>query len=313
MPPPAHGPETSIIIPTQRRPAGLETAIRSVLRQAGVDPAGLELVVVDNDQAPSAQALVEALAAGAPFPLIYLHEPRPGVATARNAALARAQGRLIAFLDDDEEAPPGWLAALLDAQARFDADVVFGPVRGRAPESLRRHRDYLERFFSREGPAEAGVIPHHYGCGDSLVRRAAFPDPRRPFSEERNYTGGEDTMLFAAMGTAGARFAWAPDAWVWEDPAPSRLSLRYTLARAFAYGQGPSTTCARASPPDWLGVAGWMASGLAQAVAFGALAAVKAATGGPDLAFTLDRAARGLGKTFWWGPFKLRFYGRAGD
>jgi hypothetical protein len=29
----------------------------------------------------------------------------------------------------------------------------------------------------------------------------------------------------------------------------------------------------------------------------------------PDVAATLDRAARGLGKTLWWGPFKVRFYG----
>jgi glycosyltransferase involved in cell wall biosynthesis len=42
-------------------------------------------------------------------------------------------GDLIAFLDDDEEASPGWLAALIETQRRYDADVVFGPVRARAP------------------------------------------------------------------------------------------------------------------------------------------------------------------------------------
>ena len=42
---------------------------------------------------------------------------------------------------------------------------------------------------------------------------------------------------------------------------------------------------------------------------FGALAAVKRLIRAPDYAFTLDRAARGLGKTLWWGPFKLKFYG----
>jgi hypothetical protein len=30
-----------------------------------------------------------------------------------------------------------------------------------------------------------------------------------------------------------------------------------------------------------------------------------------DWAQALDRAARGLGKLLWWGPFKIRFYGRA--
>ncbi|HEY3696627.1 glycosyltransferase family 2 protein [Phenylobacterium sp.] len=303
------GPRVSIVIPTQRRPAGLRRAALSAFRQTGVDAGELELVVVDNDVGPSARPVVEALRAQAPFPVAYVHEPEPGVANARNAALARATGAFIAFLDDDEEAPEGWLAALTQAQARYEADVVFGPVRGRAPPGVGKHRAYLEQFFSREGPAEAGVIDRYYGCGDSLVRRAALPDPERPFSNLRNHIGGEDDLLFAGMKAAGARFAWAPEAWVWEDPAPSRLSLRYTVARAFAYGQGPSSACAAANPPDRLGVARWMAVGLGQAAAFGLLAAGKWLVGAPDFAFTLDRAARGLGKTLWWGPFKLSFYG----
>jgi hypothetical protein len=300
----------TVMIPTQRRLGGLAVAARSVFAQAGVDFARLELVVVDNDQAPSAQATVAELTGEAPFPVHYVHEPRPGVAHARNAGMAAARGELIAFLDDDEEAPAGWLAALLAAQARYQADVVFGPVRARAPASVTRHRDYLDRFFSREGPAEAGVIDHYYGCGDSLLRRAALPDPVAPFAVERNHIGGEDDMLFGHMRAGGARFAWEPAAWVWEDPVPDRLSLDYTIRRAFAYGQGPSAHCAAASPPDRLGVARWMAVGVVQSALFGLVAGFKWLTRAGDRADWLDRAARGLGKTLWWGPFKIQFYGR---
>lgn len=302
-------PRISVIIPTQRRPEGLETAARSILRQTGIDPERLELVVADNDLIPSAHALVMQLSLEAPFLVAYVHEPEPGVANARNAAMARATGELIAFLDDDEEAPEGWLIALLAAQEQFSADVVFGPVRGRAPNVADRHRAYLEWFFSRLGPAEAGLIEDYYGCGCSLLRRAALPDPEHPFAEVRNHIGGEDDMLFGQMRATGARFAWAPEAWVWEDPVASRLSLDYTIARAFAYGQGPCSACAAQSPPDRLGIARWMAVGLIQAAGFGALALVKRLFGLGDYAFTLDRAARGLGKTLWWGPFKIAFYG----
>lgn len=302
-------PRISLVIPTQRRLDGLATAVRSTFRQTGVDLAGLELVVVDNDQTDSARQTVDQLAAEAPFHIIYVHEPDPGVANARNAALEQARGEFIAFLDDDEEAPEGWLAALLDVQGRYDADVVFGPVRGRAPASVTAHRDYMERFFSREGPAQSGIIDHYYGCGDSLIRRSALPDPRRPFSAIRNHIGGEDDLLFGEMKARGARFAWAAEAWVWEDPVPARLTLGYTIPRAFAYGQGPSAACAAANPPDRLGVARWMAQGLVQAVVYGGLAGLKWLFRAPDFAFILDRAARGLGKTLWWGPFKLKFYG----
>jgi hypothetical protein len=111
------------------------------------------------------------------------------------------------------------------------------------------------------------------------------------------------------MQKAGARFAWAHAAWVWEDPAPERLTLRYAALRAFAFGQGASAHCAAAG--DRLGVAGWMVFGVAQALAFGGLAAVKWLLRSPSFAFSLDRAARGLGKTLWWRPFKIRFYGLA--
>jgi hypothetical protein len=300
----------TVMIPTQRRLGGLAVAVRSVLGQQGVALSDLEIVVVDNDQVDSARSTVEALAADATCAIHYVHEPRAGVANARNAGMAKASGALIAFLDDDEEAPAGWLAALLAAQIKYDADVVFGPVRARAPDSVAEHRDYLERFFSRLGPAEAGVIDHYYGCGDSLLRRSALPDPVSPFATERNQIGGEDDMLFGQMKAAGAVFAWEPAAWVWEDPVPERLTLDYTIARAFAYGQGPSAHCAAASPPDRVGVARWMAIGVGQAAVFGAVAGLKWLTKAGDRADWLDKAARGLGKTLWWGPFKIHFYGR---
>lgn len=303
-------PRVSIIVPTQRRPSGLAVAMASALGQAGVDPSSLELVVADNDQVPSARAAVEAAASTAPFPVIYVHEPAPGVANVRNRALSVARGALIAFLDDDQEAPADWLAGLLAVQASASADVVFGPVHARAPEGVTTHRAYFERFFSRLDDSAEGPIDHFYGCGNSLVRRAALPSDQ-PFAAERNQIGGEDDLLFGTMQAAGAVFAWAPKAWVWEDPVPSRLTLGYTLARAFGYGQGPTEHCWSSTPRDLPGVIKWMLVGLAQTAVYGPVALAKWALRTPDRAQALDRAARGLGKTFWWGPFRLNFYGRA--
>ncbi len=303
-------PRISVIIPTQRRPGPLALALGSALAQAGIEPSEVEVVIADNDAEPSARAQVEAMAAGAPFAVVYAHEPAPGVANVRNAAMAVARGELIAFLDDDEEAPPNWLAELARVRETYDADVVFGPVRGRAPPAQHRHRAYFEAFFSRTDPAPEGVFERYYGCGCSLVRRAALPDPRRPFSPDRNQQGGEDDLLFAQMKAAGARFAWAPQAWVWEDPAPDRLTLAYTLKRAFAYGQGPTVQCAAQVPPDYLGIARWTLIGLAQALVYGLAAAALWLARAPSRAWMLDRTMRGLGKVFWGEPFAIRIYGQ---
>lgn len=298
----------SIIIPTQRRPAGLATAARSALAQTGIDPAKVELIIADNDAIPSARAQAAALAAAAPLAVNYVHEARPGVAHVRNTALDHARGEWIAFLDDDQEAPEQWLSSLLDAQARLNADVVFGPVRARATAGEATVRPYLEWFFSREGPADERVLDRYYGCGDSLIRRSFLP--QAPFSTERNETGGEDDLLFGQLQARGAVFGWSPQAFVYEDPAVERQTLRYTLLRAFAYGQGPSEHCASQSPPDRVGVARWMLIGFGQAVVFGLIGAVQWLARSPAFAMNLDRAARGLGKTLWWGAFKIQFYGR---
>jgi cellulose synthase/poly-beta-1,6-N-acetylglucosamine synthase-like glycosyltransferase len=303
-------PRISLIVPTQRRPAGLETAVRSLIAQTGVDPAELELIVSDNDTVPSARVLVETLSAGAPFPVRYVHEPSPGVANVRNAALGIAGGAIIAVLDDDEEAPPTWLRDLLAAQEALQVDVVFGPVRGRAPAGVKRHRAYLEDFFSRKGPETTQRLTDYYGCGNSLIRRATLPDPYSPFSVERNASGGEDDLLFGQMQAAGATFGWCAEAFVWEDPVPSRLTLAYTLRRAFAYGQGPSEHCAACVPPQRAKLAIWMAVGLVQALLWAPVVAVKWATFAADRAMPLDNMVRGLGKTFWFPPFSQTFYGR---
>lgn len=299
--------DVAIIVPTLRRPDSLERALRSLFEQTGVGDRLSAIVVVDNDPVASAAATVEALRTVSPWPLIYVHAPRPGVATARNAGLAATDASLIAFLDDDEAAAPHWLAALLKGLADTGADAVFGPITGRAPVAATWLRPYLERFFGREGPARTGPIDHPYGCGNSLlVRRTALPGPA-PFSTNADQAGGEDDALFAALAARGGRFGWAVDARVEEFAPAHRATLKYALARAFAYGQGPSQTAVAAR--DWPAVLRWMIIGAGQAVVWGAASVALTLVGSPKRADLYDRTARGLGKLFWMKGFEPHFYG----
>ncbi|MDZ4372356.1 MAG: glycosyltransferase, partial [Phenylobacterium sp.] len=236
--------DVAIIVPTLRRPDSLARALRSLFGQTRVADRVAEIVVVDNDPLGSATATVEALRGRSPWSLIYVHAPRPGVATARNAGLDATRAPLIAFLDDDEAAAPDWLAALLAAQAETGADAVFGPITGRAPEAEPWLKPYLERFFGREGPDRTQEIDKPYGCGNSLMVRSAALPGSAPFDTGADQAGGEDDALFAALAARGGRFGWAADARVEEFAPAHRATLRYALARAFAYGQGPSQTAA---------------------------------------------------------------------
>lgn len=297
-------PPVSILIPTFRRPERAVDAARSALAQTASE---FELILIDND--PEGSAL-NALRALADTRITVLHEPRAGVANARNAGLRVAKGELIAFLDDDEIAPETWLAELLRVQAAHKADVVFGPVRTRLASPPRDHADFFNAFFAREHGHAEGIIGVFYGCGCSLIRRAALPLPQ-PFSAARNEIGGEDDLLFQGMEAEGAVFAWAPNAWVWETPEPSRVTLAYTLRRAFAYGQGPATKAWTGPKRDLTAIAFWMAVGFAQSVVYG-VAALGCFLGKTKRrAFAYRRFVEGLGKLLWFPVFKPRFYGAA--
>ena len=299
--------DVAVIVPTLRRAESLERALRSLFAQTRVADRIAEIVVVDNDPSGSAAGTVSGLKMASPWPLLYVHAPTPGVATARNAGLAATAAPLIAFLDDDEAASPAWLAALLRAQAETGADAVFGPIAGRAPAAAEWLRPYLERFFGREGPERTMLVDSPWGCGNSLLVRATALHGPAPFDTRADHAGGEDDALFAALARRGGRFGWASDAWVEEFAPPHRATLKYALARAFAYGQGPSQTAAAAK--DWPGVARWMLIGAAQTAVWGVASAGLSLIASPARAAMYDRTARGVGKVFWMKGFEPQFYG----
>ena len=300
--------DVAVIIPTLRRPESLARAVRSVLTQTASDRIAA-VVIADNDPEASAGTVVQSLGREAGAPIVYVHAPKPGVATARNAGLAATDAPLIAFLDDDEAATPQWLQELLQAQQTTGADVVFGPIRGRTPEGTGWTAPYLNRFFGREGPVRDGLLDHPWGCGNSLMVRATALPGSAPFDVSTDRSGGEDDKLFAALSARGGRYGWAAQAWVDEFAPPHRATLRYALTRAFAYGQGPSQTAAAAG--DARGVLRWMLIGAAQAAVWGTLSIFLFLLRSPRRAQAYDRVARGLGKVLWMRRFEPQLYGAA--
>ena len=115
-------PTVSVIIPTYRRPAELERALRSVLDQNFSD---IEVIVVDDNPPDSAERRrTEELLGRTSGPLRHLKNDTPlGGAGARNVGIQAAGGQFIAFLDDDDQWLPGKLQKQMDLFAGLAEDV----------------------------------------------------------------------------------------------------------------------------------------------------------------------------------------------
>jgi succinoglycan biosynthesis protein ExoM len=218
-----------VCICTFRRRTIVDT-IKSVAAQ--VLPAGVSVrvVVADNDETPSARALVEEAAAETGLALAYVHAPAANISIARNACLAASDSAWLAFIDDDEVAPSDWLAKLI--AARDGADVVFGPQKAiydpSAPAWM-REGDFHSTVFESGRPIRSG------STGNALIRRASLGE--LTFDTALGSVGGEDTILFYSLNLRGARLAVAPAAVVFEAVSPARATFGWLLRRRYRAGQ----------------------------------------------------------------------------
>lgn len=300
----------SVIVPTFNRPDSLKRAVRSLYAQT-LTASGFTLIIVDNTPRATASEAIAELRHDCPstVTLIALHEPAPGIANARNAAMKAIEGSLVAFLDDDQSAPSDWLERLLAAYETTPAAVTFGPVRTTLPDDTIRHAAYFRDFFARDPDLKSGYIRQSFGCGNALLDTAQITGDQPWFDTRMNEKGGEDDMLFARIRQSGGHFAWAAEADVFEHPPRERVTLAYTMKRAFSYGQAPLTMAWRATPRRYSAIPVWMAVGAAKALFHGAQWLALSAIRHENRALQLDRAIRGLSKLVWW--IDLKFYGAA--
>jgi len=301
------GIETSIVIPSYRRPDGLARALASCLAQEGVE-GRLEIIVVDNDADGSAQPVVAAFASRVAVPIRYIAEPRPGISHARNTGVAAAAGYYLAFLDDDEEADPGWLAAFLSTIRRFGADIVVGPVYPNFPATATID-GYPRKVYTRDAEAPTGTpLPRWAGIGNSLLDKGRCFAGAEPFAPRYGLTGGEDTIFLRQLTAAGRKLLWCAEAAVHETVPADRLAPRYLLHRAFRGGQTATYVCAMIRPRQW-GRAIWlMVTGSGQAVVFGPPAVILRLFNRAGWLLIMAKAASGLGKVLWHPSWHFRMY-----
>ncbi|TGD61790.1 glycosyltransferase [Tabrizicola sp. WMC-M-20] len=162
----------SVVIPHLNQPQMLARCLASLAagrRQPD------QIIVVDNGSTDMPEAICAA------FPTVtLLSEPTPGPGPARNRGVAAAQGTILAFIDADCIADPGWLAAAEAALSDPTTEILGGDVRIaladparvtmlEAYESIYAYR--MDIYIARQG---------FTGTGNLIVRRRVF-DSVGPF------------------------------------------------------------------------------------------------------------------------------------
>src|SRR5436305_13294617 len=117
-------PELSVIVPTHNRRELLRLCLASLERQTAPPEAFEVVVAVDGSTDGTAEMLAEL---SPPFRLSVVTQPQAGQSAAVNAGAALAAGRILLFMDDDEEASPTHVRAHLTAH-RTGNKIAAGEV-----------------------------------------------------------------------------------------------------------------------------------------------------------------------------------------
>lgn len=228
-------PVVAVCIATFRRPVLLERLLRALPDQIGdvQDRVLVRVIVVDNDPDGTGAAALAGLPAAAQP--VYLMEPRPGIANARNACVrAAGEADFVIFIDDDEAPRPGWLRTLLDVQERTGAPVVTGPV-------VPVYDNPPVEWVAMGGFYDCKRVPTGTpisvaATNNTLVDRRVLGGAS-PFSDRFGlFWGGEDTLLFMRVEQDGHRQVWADEAEVEETVHPNRMTQAWLLQRAYKAG-----------------------------------------------------------------------------
>lgn len=193
---PAEPGVISVIIPIRGDAAGLQITLESLrntvpLRQRYE-------VIVAND---GGDAAISELCRVYPFVREEVLVPNRGPGGARNHALHRAKGELIAFLDADVEVCDGWWQALPVALAEHDYAAGRVDINPRLIDGFFHLYDHISAFNIKQ------YMQSHHGVTANMAVRRSLIEEIGAF--DARFRSGEDTEFGIRAHEAGARMVYA--------------------------------------------------------------------------------------------------------
>ena len=216
----------SIVIPTFNRQRILERCLDSLSRLEFACSEFEVIVVNDGGTAPSSDAVMNGVK------LTIVTQQNRGPGAARNAGVARAKGKYIAFIDDDCTVSPDWLKNVATS-VRKNPDALIG---GRTVNILPRNMysatsqsiiDYLYRYYDGRPDRPRFFASNNVTLSADLYRSIGGFDER--------FRAAEDREFCRRWNAAGRRMVYDDSIVVMHA---HDLGLRSIHAQHFSYGRG---------------------------------------------------------------------------
>ena len=216
-------PKVSVLICARNAAETLDECLRSV---AKLDYPDYEVIVV-NDGSTDATGEIARRYAG----VTVMDTPHGGLSAARNAALERATGSIVAYTDADVCVDPAWLIYLVQPFLRSDVAGAGGP--NVVPED----DPWMAQCVARSPGAPTHVLlddrlaEHVPGCNmayrrDALRAIGGF-DPAY-------HAAGDDVDVCWRLQARGQQIGFAPSALVWHR---HRRTIRGYWRQQVGYGE----------------------------------------------------------------------------
>ncbi|HET9648489.1 MAG TPA: bifunctional polysaccharide deacetylase/glycosyltransferase family 2 protein [Microlunatus sp.] len=221
-------PPVSVIVPAYNEELGIAATVRSL---AITDYPTVEVIVVDDGSTDATADVVTAL--GLPN-VRLLRQPNAGKPAALNTGLHAASHEIVVMVDGDTVFEPDAITELVRPISRAEVGAVSGNTKvGNRSGLLGRwqHIEYVIGFnLDRRMFDELGCVPTVPGAIGAF-RRRAIADAGGISTE----TLAEDTDLTIAIGRAGWRVVYAPDARAWTE-VPATLSQLWRQRYRWCFG-----------------------------------------------------------------------------
>ena len=156
-------PDVSFVVPVRDDAERLKHCLRGILRNhSGV---GIEVIVADNGSTDGSAGVARAERA------VVLDLPDSRLGELRNRAAAFARGRILAFVDSDNEIGPDWVAACLESLNAGRTAAVGAPYHPPTPAT------WVQRLYDRLRRHPTAIESVDWlGSGNLAVRRSVFEE-----------------------------------------------------------------------------------------------------------------------------------------